>query len=187
MKINRILLFIMLITPLITSCGDDDDDEGNNPSTSVTLGDIAEGNGRIVTTGDKSVTIDGVMTLSTTGSASFSGNDFYTANYALVSDPNGAFVQVYWPQADGEVMPSGNYAIALDNADPNNPPSGRFVSLSVVVDGTSYSTWTGTTGSAEISNTNANYELDMSFTANGLEEFFDDLELNASGALKYRK
>lgn len=184
---KRIALFTLLLSFIILwSCGGDDDDMDD--STDVSLSSVADGEGRIVTTGNAEATIDGVMTFTSIGISDNDDDSFNFATYALVSDPNGAFITIYWPASEGESIPNGSYDIGfLDvSIDGNNTPSGRFIQLSVVVDEISYSTFIGTSGTAEVSNATSDNSLDITFTATNLEEFFDELTINASGAVKYR-
>ena len=159
-----------------------------NISTNVSLSDVSEGEGTILTTGNAEATIEGVMILNSFGTSTDDSDPFNFASYTLVGEPNGAFITVYWPSGEGEIMPNGSYDVGFLDAsiDGNNTPSGRFIQVSVTVDEISYSSFTGTSGSAAITNATADNSMDLTFTVNNLEEFFDELSINASGAVKYR-
>lgn len=183
-KLQKLLMAIFMIA--LFSCGDDDNDVSKDSSLSdLSLTDVSDGQAIINTTGNIEATVSGSVQLTTTGTETL--NDvitFYVASYTITDGSNNAFVNVYWPESEGELMPSGDYQIAFANL--NNPPSDRFVSVSVFVEDISYSTFTGSSGSATISEVNVDYEMDLIFEAEGLEQFFDDVMINAVGAVKYR-
>ena len=181
---SHILIFLLFALLFNVSCNNSDD----VTTVSVTLDTVSEGEGIVQTSGNATATISGTMTLNSVSSSVGNDSGWNFASYTLVSDPNGAFITVYWPASEGNDLPNGSYEIGFLDAstDENNTPSGRFVDVSVVVDQTSYSSFLGVSGSATVTNATSDYDMDLVFTANGLEEFFDEVTINAQGALKYR-
>jgi hypothetical protein len=185
---TTIKMLAMVMTMLLWSCGEEEEDvnpdEQNDGKIAVSLSEVSEGNAIIRTSGNSEAEISGPVRLTTLGQGSADGQEFYQYEYAIEVDAGAVYITINWPQSEGELMPSGDYAVNFGNLD--DYPTERFIQLSAFIDAISYSTWLGTTGSGTITNTNADAEFDLEFEAQGLEEFFDEVSIDMAGAVKYR-
>ena len=176
---------LLLSFMLLWACGGDE--EEMDPSSEVSLDAIADGDGRITTTGNAEATIDGTIVLNTTGTAEIEEILFNLVSYTLVGTTNSAFITIYWPASEGEMIPTGSYDVDFADASfEGAAPTSRFIQLSVVVDEIVYSSFIDTNGTATVTNVTSNNGLDLEFEVNNLEEFFAEVAINATGVLKYR-
>lgn len=183
-----IKILAMVMAMPLWSCGEDDEnvnpEDASSVDGAVSLADVPEGRGVVQVTGNIEAEVSGEIRIYTTGEGTVDDYEYYKNEYVIESGEDEIYIDVYWPRADGAVMPEGDYMVEL--ADLTDFPRTRFINVTVFVEQSAYSPWIETTGEAVIASTNADAELDIVFSVEGLEEFINEVSVNADGAAKFR-
>jgi len=188
MKNVKTFLFALLISLAFVSisCSSESDDEMDD---SFDFSTVADGEGLVNVSGEANLAISGVTSIETFGTVKSNPDTpeekvFNIREYKIEdTNDNIIFIDVYWPEADGEDMPEGSYTVTGANL--ANFPSDRFIVINISVDEGFFATSLRTSGTANVANTGANFQASITFDVEDLETSFDETFVNAVGGANF--
>lgn len=160
---------------------------------SVTLDDVEEGTGLILTSSSQVRTIREEIEeeVSQKNKVFSNGQAFKMVKY-LMGDlnssfrKNGAEVTVYWPLEEGRFVPEGTYQLASPNRVYDQEVIEKFVDIQVVVNGIYYEMSKDSKGEVALKSVDGEYHINLTFSVEGLESPMVDEKIDAVGAMKIR-